>query len=136
MNTKLPSSPFTLKSRRECLRLLGCLSTLVPTPILASEPQGTVARQKSKLRGSPAELPAGELGFRFTDVAMQAGLGQATNVTGGKTTKRYLLEEMGCGIAFFDYDNDGWMDIFMVNGTAFELPSSSTSIQLPFSQQS
>jgi enediyne biosynthesis protein E4 len=125
MNTKLPRSPFTLRSRRECLRFLGRLGALVPASILAPEPLSVVAGQGSKLRSSPAELPAGGLGFRFTDVATQAGLGQATNVTGGRTTKRYLLEEMGCGIAFFDYDNDGWVDIFMVNGTTFEALSPS-----------
>jgi hypothetical protein len=32
----------------------------------------------------------------------------------------YLLETTGCGAAFFDYDNDGWLDIFLVNGTRFE----------------
>jgi hypothetical protein len=53
-------------------------------------------------------------------VAAQAGLGKAVNVYGGVRTKRYLMDEMGCGVAFFDYDNDGWMDIFMVNGTRFE----------------
>ena len=33
---------------------------------------------------------------------------------------RFLLETTGCGAAFFDYDNDGWLDIFLVNGTRFE----------------
>jgi hypothetical protein len=56
----------------------------------------------------------------LVDVAVQAGLGKAVNVYGGVRSKRYLMDEMGCGVAFFDYDNDGWMDIFMVNGTRFE----------------
>ena len=30
------------------------------------------------------------------------------------------METTGCGCAFFDYDNDGWLDIFLVNGTRFE----------------
>ena len=33
---------------------------------------------------------------------------------------KFLLETTGCGCAFFDYDNDGWLDIFLVNGTRFE----------------
>ena len=61
---------------------------------------------------------------QFTDVAAAAGLAKAQNTFGGVETKRFLLEEMGCGVALFDYDHDGWLDLFLVNGTAFEgLPS-------------
>ena len=54
---------------------------------------------------------------RFVDVASDAGLGFAINVFGNAAPKTLLLEEMGCGVAFFDYDHDGWLDIFLVNGT-------------------
>jgi hypothetical protein len=53
----------------------------------------------------------------FTDITERAGLGRAINVSGSRTSKKLLLEEMGCGVALFDYDNDGWLDIFLVNGT-------------------
>ena len=59
------------------------------------------------------------LGFSFTDVARQAGL-TATTVYGGQRTNRYLLETTGCGVAMFDYDNDGFLDLFVVNGTTLE----------------
>jgi hypothetical protein len=62
----------------------------------------------------------GPFGVTFIDVATEAGLSSAVNVYGGVRTKRYLLEEMGGGVAFFDYDNDGWLDIFFVNGTTLE----------------
>jgi hypothetical protein len=52
---------------------------------------------------------------RFVDVAQAAGLTQ-TMVYGDGTKATYIIEDMGGGCAFFDYDNDGWMDIFMVGG--------------------
>ncbi|HEX8871840.1 MAG TPA: CRTAC1 family protein [Candidatus Acidoferrum sp.] len=55
----------------------------------------------------------------FTDVAAKAGL-TAKNVFGGVDTKKYIIETTGTGVAIFDYDNDGWPDIFIVNGTTLE----------------
>ena len=57
---------------------------------------------------------------RFTDVTTAAGLAGARNISGRANDKRLLLEEMGGGAAFFDYDHDGWLDIFLVNGTSFD----------------
>ena len=34
--------------------------------------------------------------------------------------QKYILEAIGCGCAFIDYDNDGWMDIFLLSGTRLE----------------
>ena len=56
----------------------------------------------------------------FTDVTAAAGLSRAVNVSGSPSNKQFILEEMGCGAAFFDYDNDGWLDIFLVNGSSFD----------------
>ncbi|HET7441780.1 MAG TPA: CRTAC1 family protein [Terriglobales bacterium] len=59
----------------------------------------------------------------FVDVAEKAGL-TMMNVFGGIDTKKYIIETTGTGVAIFDYDNDGWPDIFIVNGTRQEgLPS-------------
>jgi len=38
-------------------------------------------------------------------------------IFGGIDTKKYIIETTGTGVAIFDYDNDGWPDIFLVNGT-------------------
>jgi len=66
------------------------------------------------------QLVAAEaLGVRFVNVAREAGLRAAT-VFGGARSNKYLLETTGCGCAFFDFDNDGWLDIFLVNGARFE----------------
>jgi enediyne biosynthesis protein E4 len=53
---------------------------------------------------------------QFLDVAREAGL-NAPNVWGGVDHKRYILEAKGSGLAFFDYDHDGWPDIYLTNGT-------------------
>jgi enediyne biosynthesis protein E4 len=66
-----------------------------------------------------APLAQEALGFAFTNVARDAGL-TAMTVYGGKETNRYLLETTGTGAAAIDYDNDGWLDIFLVNGTVLE----------------
>jgi hypothetical protein len=57
--------------------------------------------------------------FRFVDVAAQAGLTHPV-IYGGAESKKYILETNGCGIAFFDYDNDGWLDIFVPGGSRID----------------
>jgi hypothetical protein len=63
--------------------------------------------------GKPAQIA------EFVDIAQKAGL-TAVNVFGGKMSSTYILESTGTGVAIFDYDNDGWPDIFLVNGTTLE----------------
>jgi enediyne biosynthesis protein E4 len=59
----------------------------------------------------------------FEDIASKAGL-TMTDIFGGLNTKTYIIETTGAGVAIFDYDNDGWPDIFFVNGTTLELAGS------------
>jgi len=58
-------------------------------------------------------------GVSFINVARESGL-NAKTIFGGEHKNKYLLETTGCGVAFYDYDNDGWLDIFLVNGTRLE----------------
>jgi hypothetical protein len=57
--------------------------------------------------------------IEFVDVAAQVGL-TARHVTGPEQSKEYILESMGSGAALFDYNNDGFLDVFLVNGTTLE----------------
>jgi len=69
--------------------------------------------------GATEASEAQSFAVRFEDVAAQAGLITPT-IFGGRTENKYILETTGCGAAFFDYDNDGWQDIFLVNGRTLE----------------
>jgi hypothetical protein len=62
---------------------------------------------------------ADDLGVSFVNIARDAGLNLET-IFGNEHTNKYLLETTGCGVAFYDYDNDGWLDIFLVNGSRLE----------------
>jgi hypothetical protein len=53
---------------------------------------------------------------QFVDVAREAGL-NSPNVWGDPEHKKYIIEAKGSGLAFFDYDHDGWLDIYLTNGT-------------------
>src|SRR5467141_3966936 len=66
-----------------------------------------------------ASAPPGDLGVSFLNVARESGL-NAKTIFGGEHKNKYLLETTGCGVAFYDYDNDGWLDIFVVNGSRLE----------------
>src|SRR5690348_5717371 len=52
----------------------------------------------------------------FVDRARETGL-TVENIFGRADRKDYIIESIGTGVAIFDYDNDGWPDIFLVNGT-------------------
>ncbi len=64
----------------------------------------------------PADGPPG---FSFTNIAREAGL-DAKIVFGGASANKYLIETTGTGIAMIDYDNDGRLDLFFVNGSTLE----------------
>ncbi len=70
-------------------------------------------------KGPPSPVAGTPLGVSFVDVARQACL-NAKTIYGGEHKNKYLLETTGCGVAFYDYDHDDWLDIFLVNGTRLE----------------
>jgi hypothetical protein len=100
------TSPLT---RRELLWLLSATSV--------GWGQGVTTRNLKPLpRGKGSGLP---FLAQFTDVAAEAGLLHPV-IYGGVARKNYILETVGCGVAFLDYDNDGWLDIFVLCGTRLD----------------
>ena len=55
----------------------------------------------------------------FQDIAEKAGLSKWHHVS-GSPEKKFILETVGSGVALLDYDNDGWLDIYLVNGSTFD----------------
>ena len=80
------------------------------------------AAPKAQAKPDPSsakDAQSGNPGISFLNVGRESGL-NAKTIFGGEHKNKYLLETTGCGVAFYDYDNDGWLDIFLVNGTRLE----------------
>jgi enediyne biosynthesis protein E4 len=102
-------------SRRDFMRAsLGSALSLTASRAFAQGMGGHAA--KPMARQAPSGRP---FNAHFTDVAAAAGL-HAPTIYGGEQSNKYILESDGCGCAFIDYDNDGWMDIFLLSGTLLE----------------
>lgn len=78
-----------------------------------------IAGMARNQKAATQEIPAGTPLPYFVDKAAAAGLNDKV-VFGGVDTKKYIIETTGTGVAIFDYDNDGWPDIFVVNGTTLQ----------------
>lgn len=98
--------------------LLGCAHGCNRPTVSATQPAQPVSATK------PEPAP-----FRLTEVAAAQGI--TFQHTYGTRTPLTIVETMGSGCAFFDYDNDGWMDIFFVNaGDDFHLPKQHSGSKL------
>ena len=102
-------------TRRDMLILLAASRPVAEARQVSGMASRGVSRQP---RGKPSGLP---FHAKFTDVGTAAGLRQAA-VCGPVGRADYIIESMGCGIAFFDYDNDGWLDIFVLSATRRDGP--------------
>ena len=56
----------------------------------------------------------------FEDITARSGIRFKHETS--RTSRKYLPESMGAGVAMFDYDNDGWLDLFFVNGAKLQDP--------------
>ena len=95
-------------SRRRCLGLFA--APLAARAQMSS--RGVAPAPRAKSSGLP-------FAASFTNVAAQAGLVKPV-IYGGVDKNDYILEAIGCGAAFLDYDNDGWLDILLLSGTRWE----------------
>src|SRR3954453_20036345 len=93
-----------MKGIRSCVTLMALLA--------ASALHGMAQKPAEK-----AAVPA-SAAMSFEDVTKAAGID--FQLTCGGAEKRYIMEAMCGGVAFFDYDNDGWTDIFLLNGSTLE----------------
>ena len=91
-----------------CLRRLTVAAACVSVAVAAREPAPHADERA--------------LAFAFSEVAAEAGIVHET-VFGGVDRNRFLLETTGPGIALIDVDADGWLDIFVVNGTLLDAPT-------------
>jgi hypothetical protein len=67
----------------------------------------------------PKPNPNAALGVTFTDVTKSAGL-SGFRMVSGSPVKDYIIEGPGAGCAFIDFDNDGWLDVYLVNGSTID----------------
>jgi hypothetical protein len=112
-----PSRRVFLKSLSRSALVLSFESVLA-----LARPRWLRASPRPQQKPAPTKDEAtagGDLGIAFVNVAQESGL-NAKTIYGGEHKNKYLLETTGCGVAFYDYDDDGWLDIFLVNGTRLE----------------
>src|SRR6266480_185134 len=78
-----------------------------------------ILAESPKIRGDQATTRKAETSVRYTDVRKQAGITFQQDST--QTDEKYYLETMGTGVAWLDYDQDGLMDLFLVQSTATDI---------------
>ena len=98
--------------------LLSCFGYFATALLIFQAPLYTPARGVTLEQSKPPVSRPAPMA-NFLDLAEKAGL-SGENIFGGIDTKKYIIETTGNGVAIFDYDNDGWPDIFLVNGTRLE----------------
>ncbi len=104
--------------RQRLLRSGGAGAVILLFAASAAWAQMTGAgRMPQKAKPLPPGLRAPEV--RYEDLAARAGL-TGVNVSGAETKQAYIVENTGTGVAVFDFDNDGLLDIFFVNGDRFD----------------
>ncbi len=97
-----------------------CWLTIIPTLLL------TLALRANAAQQEPAQSPSADVPGNFVDITERVGV--KFQYQASHTSKKYLPETMGAGVALFDYDNDGRLDIFLVNGAPLADPTAKGTI--------
>jgi enediyne biosynthesis protein E4 len=98
------------------------LICVIQVSVMAQGIASSNARAEARPRFSGKPFAA-----KFQNIAPQAGVSMKF-ISGGEKSKRYITEANGSGLALFDFDNDGWLDIFLPNGSLLEgAPAEATS---------
>src|SRR5436853_934392 len=109
-------------NRHHCLKALrfiaialaisAIISSSITSPVIAGHGVAAISPDPDKNDASGVQVT-------FVEVAARAGLTEPI-IYGGIDKKKYIIETNGCGVAFIDYDNDGWLVILLLNGTRLE----------------
>ena len=103
------------------------LFSILDTAAAAAFGQGVVPHNSAVLpRGKRSGLP---YNAHFVEVAQRAGLHHSV-LYGSPSPKNYILESIGCGCAFLDYDNDGWIDLLVLGGNNLAGPDAGVTNRL------
>ncbi|HEX8772837.1 MAG TPA: CRTAC1 family protein [Pyrinomonadaceae bacterium] len=99
--------------------ILSLLMLLAVGPTCAQQQRAGAAARPVQTNRAHEKNAANDFPVTFVDIAARAGLTEPI-IYGGVEQKRYIIETNGCGVAFFDYDADGWMDVLLLTGTRLE----------------
>ena len=114
--------------RIDCSRMVCSLSTLrlMATALVLCAVATLAGAQTGAQAGAQGGVPGAVVPGNFVDATAASGI--QFQAVASHTSKKYLMETMGSGVALFDYDNDGLLDVFFVNGAPLADPTAKGTV--------